>query len=152
MKYFQTMNRWNIDILGISFAEALGHVWNFTDLKSQASFPKQLLFISQTSSVYFKARVRNIKWTRWKKTKKKKTVYQYHNKFNLNFLVWFFRLWQNCIWSQYFFFRNCIKSGFHLILLYYWSNQHTSSNWLFDWPEGFLSVHALPLELGSIWD
>ena len=21
-----------------------------------------------------------------------------------------------------------------------------------DWPEGFLSVRALPLELGSIWD
>lgn len=94
MKYFQTMNRWNIDILGKSFAEALGHVWYFTDLKSQASFPKQLLFISQTSSVYFKARERNIKWTRWKK-KKKKTVYEYLKKFSLNFPVLYFCLWQN---------------------------------------------------------
>lgn len=69
MKYFQTMNRWNIHILGKSFAEALGHVWNFTDLKSQASFPKQLLFISQTSSVYQSSRTQR-KMNAMKKKKK----------------------------------------------------------------------------------
>ena len=34
-----------------------------------------------------------------------------------------------------------------LLTNFYWSNQHTVQN---DWPEGFLSVRALPLELGSI--
>ena len=53
MKYFQTMNRWNIDILGKSFAEALGHVWNFYWFEESGIFSKTaIVYITNLECIF----------------------------------------------------------------------------------------------------